>query len=62
MYNVLLGGLKMLIFQTFILTDFSALKPESLIKKTKAQQKTAEERAAAKKARQAVCICDLLLY
>jgi len=48
-------------FQTYT-NYFSALKPESLIKKTKAQQKTAEERAAAKKARQAVCIPDSLLY
>lgn len=33
---------------------FSTLKPETLIKKEKAQQKIREERAAAKQARQAV--------
>lgn len=34
---------------------YSTLKPETLQKKEKAQQKTAEERAAAKKVRRAVC-------
>lgn len=44
-----------------LLTYISTLKPETLVKKSKAQQKTAEERAAAKVARQAVCINDLSL-
>lgn len=46
-----------------LLTFISTLKPETLVKKSKAQQKTAEERAAAKVARKAVCIntCHLML-
>lgn len=40
----------------FILTNFSTLKPETHVKKAKADQKTNEQRAAEKKARQAVCI------
>lgn len=42
--------------KNLLLTVNSTLKPETLVKKSKAQQKTAEERAAAKVARKAVCI------
>lgn len=47
--------------KNILLTYISTLKPETLVKKSKAQQKTAEERAAAKVARQAVRINDLSL-
>lgn len=47
--------------KNILLTYISTLKPETLVKKSKAQQKTAEERAAAKVARKAVCINDLSL-
>lgn len=47
--------------RNILLTYISTLKPETLVKKSKAQQKTAEERAAAKVVRQAVCINDLSL-